>query len=243
MKKFNTNRLVALLACLCLITSCFVGTTLAKYVTTAGGSDSARVAKWGVTITTTGEMFANSYKNTKATFTENENTNDITVQTKTSTEGNIIAPGTNGTLAAYEIAGAPEVDVNVTYVATLDLGENWMVDITDDQTDNAVFYCPIEFTIGTVNDDSDATVISGLDYDNAADLEADVKDAIEAAAAYYHTNTDLSAVEDDFSVAWAWAYSVDATNDAKDTALGDAAAAGNAATIELETSVTITQAD
>ena len=47
MKKTKFMRAALLLLVLTLITSCFVGGTFAKYTTSANGSDSARVAKWG----------------------------------------------------------------------------------------------------------------------------------------------------------------------------------------------------
>lgn len=47
MKKNRTMRAAALLLALTLMTSCFVGGTFAKYTTSAGAEDTARVAKWG----------------------------------------------------------------------------------------------------------------------------------------------------------------------------------------------------
>lgn len=49
-KKHWTLRAAGLLFALVLITSCFVGGTFAKYVTSKSASDSARVAKFGVVI-------------------------------------------------------------------------------------------------------------------------------------------------------------------------------------------------
>lgn len=61
-KTGKTMRVAGLLLALVLVTSCFVGGTFAKYVTSGTGTDSARVAKFGVEITANGTMFA---KNTK----------------------------------------------------------------------------------------------------------------------------------------------------------------------------------
>ena len=63
MKKNSTMRIAALLLVLTLMTSCFVGGTFAKYTTSGHISDTARVAKWGVTITTSGSIFKNQYEN------------------------------------------------------------------------------------------------------------------------------------------------------------------------------------
>ena len=37
--------------------SCVISGTFAKYTTQAGGSDTARVAKWGVEVSSTGMLF------------------------------------------------------------------------------------------------------------------------------------------------------------------------------------------
>ena len=51
LKKNWTLRAAVLMLALVLITSCFVGGTFAKYVTSDNAADLARVAKWGVSIT------------------------------------------------------------------------------------------------------------------------------------------------------------------------------------------------
>ncbi len=63
-KKNRTLRAAVLMLALVLITSCFVGGTFAKYVTSGEAGDNARVAKWGVSITrlhATGDIFAKEY--------------------------------------------------------------------------------------------------------------------------------------------------------------------------------------
>ena len=61
-KKNWTMRAAVLLFALVLISSCFVGGTFAKYVTSAGGSATARVAKFGVTVTAANDtMFKTAY--------------------------------------------------------------------------------------------------------------------------------------------------------------------------------------
>lgn len=68
-KKHWTLRAAGLLFALVLITSCFVGGTFAKYVTTGNGGASARVAKFGVTM---------SVANDKA-FKQNYTTDDTPI--------------------------------------------------------------------------------------------------------------------------------------------------------------------
>ena len=44
-------KVASLMIMLCLISTCAIGTTFAKYVTGDTATDSARVAKWGVRLT------------------------------------------------------------------------------------------------------------------------------------------------------------------------------------------------
>ena len=54
-------RLVAVLAVTMMFTMCFVGGTFAKYTTSKSGTDTATVAKWGVSVTGTADTFAKEY--------------------------------------------------------------------------------------------------------------------------------------------------------------------------------------
>lgn len=244
MKKNRTMRVAALLLALTLMTSCFVGGTFAKYTTAGTGTDSARVAHWGVTVTHDNNIFYNAYKDTWTTYTASENVDTITVQASTDNE-DVVAPGTEGSLAAFDIGGTPEVDVAVTYTADLVL-TNWFIDKDKDGIKNNTDYdyCPIIFNVNGTNYFIDGTIIK-----NVAELEAAVEAAIVAAKATYHTNDDLSAVEDDLVVTWKWNYDdgVGLRTDAKDTAMGDQAASTGvyddcvAAVITLTVTCTITQ--
>ena len=289
-------RLSALLLVLVLITSCFVGGSLAKYIRTDSGTDSARAAKWGVTITPNGNMFAKEY------VTHDPTQMQTFAKSVISTD-NVVAPGTNGALASVELGGTPEVLTAVSYTSTLTLanwtapatgnepttpatghwepdgngwvdkmtivgsgtdvqpnytptaagapdgtnaGETWKVTDTTSGPDGAtlweytfvweidtastapsvgtpVFYCPVEITVGT-------TTFKGVNYTSAADFAQAVQRAINAYSGQYAPGTDLSTVPVP-EVTWKWAY--DGNDDVKDTYLGDQAAAGNAATIEL----------
>ncbi len=224
MKKNKMMRIASVLLIAVLMTTCAISGTFAKYVTDAEGSDEARVAKWGVTIEIDETIFSDSYLDTATDWTDDEDVATISVQA--TTEGdNIIAPGTQGSLAGFTVTGTPEVDVEVTYTATLTL-EGWEVENAE--------YCPIEITVG-----NETFKIGEGNITDVAGLKAAVEAAIVDASATYHTNTNLSTVNDDLTVSWAWDY--EGNDDDKDTALGDAAAEDNAATIKLEVSMTITQ--
>lgn len=73
-------RIAAVMLMLCLVTTCAISGTFAKYTTEASGEDTARVAYWGWTGTTLtiDELFADTYDNVTTSVT-NEN---------------LIAPGT-----------------------------------------------------------------------------------------------------------------------------------------------------
>ena len=210
-------RLVAVLAVTMMFTMCFVGGTFAKYVTSYSAGDNASVAKWGVSITGTGDLFQKVYAS-DSSFVGN---------TVAST-ADVVAPGTSGNMAAFSITGTPEVAVNVAFTGTLELGDKW-VDST------SAYYCPIEITVGD-------TTFKGTTYASADEFEAAVNAKIATYKKDYAAGTDLSGIGGDApSISWKWAF--EGNDNAKDTYLGDQAAAGNAATISLAVTVTVTQID
>ena len=115
-RKNHTLKLAGILLALVLVTSCFVGGTFAKYVTEGTGSDSARVAKFGVKVTANGSTFANAYATDDNTVTGIANSVVSSEETK-----NVVAPGTSGNMVSMTLAGTPEVAVNVKYAATVTL--------------------------------------------------------------------------------------------------------------------------
>ncbi len=215
MKRINTTKLMALLACLCLVTSTFVGSTLARYTTNGTGNDSARVAKFGVVVTATSDsMFATEYNDEDADYTG--------LSVKSDTTDMLVAPGTEGTLTEVALSGTPEVAVRVTNEADLTL-TGWEV--------TGAYYCPIVITVGT-------TTIDGDTFASAAEFEEAVEDAIEEYTGDYAPGADLSDETDACPVvSWEWAFT--GNDDAKDTVLGDA----GTATIALDITTTVTQID
>ncbi len=199
MKKNTMMRIASALLVLTLLSTCAISGTFAKYVTTTDSNDSARVAKWGVTVETNGGAFAKEYTGTDSA---------VTVKTdSTISDKNLVAPGTSGTFDGFNVTGKPEVKVNVTLTADLDLGETaaWEVE-------NA-FYCPITITVN-------GTSYCGLDYDSASAFETAVETAITAANGQYDVNTDLSQVTGlNGDYAWEWAFVGEATYTAVENAV------------------------
>lgn len=104
MEKNRMMRLASALLILTLLTTCMISGTFAKYTTQATGEDTARVAKWGVTVNVTSDLFADAYKDTSVGY------NETTATVKASAENqNIVAPGTTGTGLGVTIGGTPEV--------------------------------------------------------------------------------------------------------------------------------------
>lgn len=233
MKKNVMMRLACFLLVAVLISTSAISGTYAKYVTADDADDSARVAKWGVTVDVTADAFSDAYKDEAVTYTSDEEVMTITVQAD-SKDTKVLAPGTEGTLATVVLDGTPEVDVEVTFAAELTL-TGWL-----DKNGNV--YCPIVFTVGSEEmkwDNSYATV---------ADFAAAVSKKINDNTAYYHTNTDLGEVAGhDLVITWEWPFETGAddvekaANNVKDTFLGDEAAANRESTIAIDLAVTVTQ--
>ena len=62
MRKNKMMRLASSLLVAVLITTSAISGTFAKYTTQDSASDSARVAKWGVTVMASGNLFGTMYK-------------------------------------------------------------------------------------------------------------------------------------------------------------------------------------
>ena len=224
MKKNKMMRLAAVLLIAVLLTTSVISGTFAKYVTSDEGSDSARVAKWGVVIEADSfGMFETDYETDDdgATFT-----GDYSVSSATGDRDDLLAPGTSGSFADIAITGTPEVAVDVAIVATVAVSNNWTVD--------GDFYCPVVVTVGTEE-------ISGLDYTSATAFATAIKAKIDGKSKQYAPNEDLGAIYNNtnLDLAWAWAFEGD---NVKDTKLGNKAVAEDL-TISIGVAITVTQID
>lgn len=258
MKKNRTMRTAALLLALTLMTSCFVGGTFAKYATADSAQDTARVAKFGVVVTASGnDAFAEAYGTDDKAFTPGDDGQydaatvvaaaETTVDGET-TRDKVVAPGTTGSFGGLSITGTPEVDVTMTIASALTIGEGWYVTVQKvDDTGNAVtdaegnpvtetkFYCPLNVTDGT-------TVVNGADYlGNKDGFIADVQ-GLFAISSEKKTTEGTTTTEYTYSKAYAantnLAEEFAAVNvtwtwpyngaDVYDTELGDRAAEGTA---------------
>ena len=229
MKKNRFLKLASGMLILCLITTCAISTTFAKYATGGTSQDTARVAKWGVELVMEGDpIFHNEYATHDTTYA-----GALSVESDTQ----VVAPGTNSADAAssarFKLTGKPEVAVKVTIAleiakdvylktGTYYDGTKAAVEVGGNKTyetfDLGADYYPVVFTLKQISG------VDGVDYSPARVLKEGTLAEIQAflanysANAFYAPNTKLDSV---FELSWAWAFD---SNDAADTLLGNLAA-------------------
>ena len=226
MRKNKMMRLASALLVAVLLSTCAISGTFAKYVTEVEASDQARVAKWGVTASVIGGAFATEYAmdDAGAYFT-----NSVV----SSTTDKLVAPGTDGKFTGVALTGTPEVAVNITKTATINI-DGWLIDHDNDSVAD-YYYCPLIITINS-------TEYYGMNYASADEFEAALKSAIELSNGNYAAGTDLSAIASmNGDYEWKWDFNPTTPyTDEFDTKLGDLAAAPE---ISIGVKVVVTQID
>lgn len=203
-KKHWTLRAAGLLFALVLITSCFVGGTFAKYVTSKSASDSARVARFGVVI--------EAHDNTAFKTTYDTDTAGIS-SVVTSTGDSLVAPGTKEENAViFSITGEPEVRVRVALSMTgtdVVLNAGTYPDLTTpDPNDTFTLdnpYHPVVFTLKK----GSTTLARGT----ISEINTELGTLSEDCA----PGTGLGTVAGTYTLSWEWAFE-DAGIDKKDQA-------------------------
>lgn len=115
MKKNKMMRIASFLLVAVLMSTSAISGTFAKYVTTASASDTARVAKWGIKMDSTGA----------STFVDTYQSGTPATDTVVGTDGDdvdtivddVVAPGTSGS-TTYHVTGAPETAYKVSFAAS-----------------------------------------------------------------------------------------------------------------------------
>lgn len=246
-KKHWTLRAAGLLSALVLITSCFVGGTFAKYVTTGGGHESARVAKFGVTMSVANDKaFKQNYTKDDTSIPDSA---QINYSVESSGPENLVAPGTKGSnFVVLSIKGTPEVAVNVKIAAEghdvfLKAGE--YLDLTTAAARDTFTlkndYHPITYTL-TKNGAATPVVKGNLN---------DIVDYLNKRSGNYPAKTDLTSEIGEYELSWEWKF--EGGNDQADTLLGTLAASGPTGLgvdptkysplVHLELAATVTQID
>lgn len=248
MKKNKMMRLASLLLVCVLLSTSVISGTFAKYVTTKSGSDSARVAEWGVNIAVTNasELFKLTYNADTSVNDEKGNEIGLAVSGEAAVEGDkdadVVAPGTTGTMT-FSVTGAPEVAANVSVtfgtIQMITLPAN-SVEIGEDSegnpTKNAVYY-PIKWTLK--RSDAAITTAEGWTADKVvaigegenqkklqgvtlADIKAYFESEETGINGNYVPNTNLASVFGYYQLTWEWAFDgTEAGADIMDTYLGD----------------------
>lgn len=208
MKKNTMMRLASALLVLVLLTTCAISGTFAKYVVAGSGTDTARVAKWGVDIAiTTGSSFDTEYE-----AHDDEYTAGVTVKADTK----VVAPGTSSADVdgdvTFTITGTPEVAAKVVVEFEADneikLAPADYLDYTtaNNKTDKFTLteeYYPVKFTL---TKDGTAVVTDGTLADVAEELSSTSSVA---------PGTPLDAT---YVLTWKWDFN---GNDKADTYLGN----------------------
>ncbi len=229
MKKNKTMRAAGGLLIATMLTSSIVSGTYAKYVTSDSASDTARVAKFGVTVTASGELFDKTYLKGETNTPGGKNaadTDNTALTVESSNENNLVAPGTkNDTGLTFTVTGKPEVDVQLTVDIVGDVEEVFLKQktglpdmTTGDETDifdNNADYYPVKFTLTQTKGGTTTELVKG------GKLEA-VADELNALDLRCDANTDLATEVGTLNLTWEWAF--ESGNDQQDTLLGDLAA-------------------
>ena len=220
MKKNAMLKIAAILMVAVLLTTCAISSTFAKYVTTGDTvTETARIAKWGVTLVTDASgLFLNQY----------DANDDGSVVSADTTD--VIAPGTTNTASiTTDLQGSPEVALEITTAATVTL-TGW--------TYNNSAYCPLVFTV------NGTTYTFRTGEGNATETVDQFADRVEnaiiaAGTAQFAPDTYAEGDADiDVEVTWTWAFSV---NDEADTYFGNAAAGKITGVVAPTVSVVLTQ--
>lgn len=229
MKKNKMMRLASCLLVMVLLTTSMISGTFAKYVTAGSGTDSARVAKWGVDVNiVSGSGFSNEYATHDTEYSK-------ALSVKSFDDAKVVAPGTSSADVAgdvtFAITGTPEVavKVDVAFDATSEIklaaGEYLDYTTANDKTDKFTLaddYYPVKFTL---TKDGAAVVTDGT----LAAVEAALDKSLK-----YAPNTDLS---ETYTLTWKWDF---AGNDQADTFLGNETTLQSVA---YDLAITVTQID
>lgn len=246
-------RLASVMLVLTLLTTCGVSGTYAKYVTTASSSDTARVAKFGVTIESGTEQNMGLFKHAYAKYDDDTKYASITNSVQAASglaADHLVAPGTAKSGSTYfTISGQPEVAVEITYQIKGGYKEPCVLagEYKDWTTaDNDTFevtgdgYYPVKFT---------------LKQGDKILLEKGTLEALQTTLAretiVCEAGTDLASLGTQaFTLSWEWAFEDTSVADVNklDTLLGQVAAGKDNATgvitdLEFDLAITVTQID
>jgi len=119
--KNKMMRIASVLMVAVILSVCAVSGSFAKYVTSFEGTDSARVAKWGVFFKLEGDglsVFAPEYEADDTSYAPVFADSSSTVTVLSAKGDNVVAPGTKRESAKVSLTGKPEVAVRLGFNVT-----------------------------------------------------------------------------------------------------------------------------
>lgn len=202
MTKSRKNKMllvVAIVVMVCLVIGMGV-MTYSKYITEGSTSQNATAAKWGFVVNVNADTFFGRNYNATAdnTLATVVTTDGVAVKASESA-GNIVAPGTSGSMT-ISISGSAEVLSKLTFSHTGDIKEIFVSGTT--------VYNPIKWTL---NDGTSDLVTNGTLAAVIAKLES-TNATIEAGDSYTKN----------YTITWKW--DLNGGDDARDTLIGYKAA-------------------
>ena len=189
----------------------FGGYTLSKYVTKKHADGKASVAKWGFKVSADAKnLLGSEYKYDGTNSTVNAGGDKVTVKAKTS-EGNIVAPGTTGSMT-FAIDGTAEVKakIEVKMNVTSDVVLKYKTTAAPETT--PVEYYPVKWALKKTVNTATTTVAGNLTLEGLKNELKKLNATVEAGAEYAHAGS--------YTIEWAWAFEVDETTNELDTFLG-----------------------
>jgi len=165
MKKNKMMRLASVLLVAVLLSTSVISGTFAKYVTTDEQFDTARVAKWGVVASVSGDLFGATYAAAdENTIISYNSRNGGAVSSSGGEDDFVVAPGTeNKKGMTITVSGTPEVSAKV----VLDSAEQNMNSdgsVGHDYTDTDIYLA--EGKYGVMVKVTDNTVITNENVEN-----------------------------------------------------------------------------
>ena len=231
--KNRTLKASLIVLLLAMITLAIISGTLAKYVETVSGTDSARVAKFEYSATAGGVELT---KNTAASINLFNTVNDTEVygaSQNTNTQ-KLVAPGTCGTFDIVA-SNTSEVKVAVTYSMTETNSNNIPIVYCIKNGGTTKYYSSVE--TGTITIGNDVKTALSIPT-NTITINGDLTDMLADASAELAATDGTTATTATTTVSWFWAFG-DGTNDTRDTGLGTT----GTATVSVLVNATFTQVD
>jgi len=237
MKKSKMMRIASVLLVAVLLSTCAISGTFAKYTTSTSAEDTARVAKWGITLTVT-DNATGSDNDGNTLFAEEYDTgaNRKTV-VSSETAVDVVAPGTkNDKGVTFKIEGTPEVATKVT--AKLDVASDVFLNYKNANDADAV-YNPVVFTLkhtfgaGAYSIAPLAENVAGIEsvtttgsVDTIVGTLAGIQNVLNNLTNTMTQQDPGYIYDDEFTLTWAWDFDDNGagTNDELDTILGNLAA-------------------